>query len=315
MLRHATSLAIFAATATSATAAPPAFHDAVAADGPILWYQLNEAAGSTTVLNHGSLGPAYNGTCFNGVTLGVGTSSGDTGASFDAAGHQYIESGAVAPSSMLGNPTFTAETVVRVSAAPLFIYPPFLHWGAPSTGHSVYFSLWTTAPNRVYAGFYNGGLRGTCTFNNSAWAHIVWVRDSAGGANGQYQGTTVYINGAPVALEPDTALPGAPVIDVTATTFRVQRATDFDRYFSGVMDEVVLYPTALSPGQVRAHFRTLGLPACGADFDGHCGVNIGDFLAFLAAYAGGNARCDINLDGRLDIADFLAYLAAYAEGC
>jgi hypothetical protein len=308
-------LVALAACPAAAFAAPPAYHAAVAADNPILWYQFNEPAGSATAINYGTLGTPYDGAYLNGAAPGAATSSGDTGVSFNAAAQQYVESAAVAPASMLGNPTFTAETVVAITPGTASDYAPFLHWGAAATGESVFFSLWLGAGDRIFAGFYNGGLRSVCAFPHVTWLHVVWVRDSAGGANGQWAGTTLYINGSPVATEHDDVLVGAPVINITPTTFRVQRSTDRSRYFGGTMDEVALFPVALTPEQVRAHYQALALPACGADFDGQCGVNVADFLAFLAAFAAADPRCDINHDARIDVRDFLAFLQAFANGC
>jgi hypothetical protein len=57
------------------------------------------------------------------------------------------------------------------------------------------------------------------------------------------------------------------------------------------------------------------LGTCPADFDGNGAVMIQDLLAFLGAYAAGDARADVNLDGLLTVADFLAFLSAYAAGC
>lgn len=274
--------------AATAVAAPPEFHAAVGAKTPALWYRFGEQAGATSTANFGSLGAAFDGRAFNGVTFGVATAGGDTGARFNQAAQQYVESLSAAPASLTGNPTFTAEVIVRADGAgqPFFNYAPFLHWGAAATGRSVYFSLWFNSITRFYAGFYNGGLRMNCEVPLSQWYHIVWVRDSNNGANGQYQGTTLFVNGVEVFLEPDTVLPGAPVIDVTSTTFRVQRATDLVRYFSGVIDEVVLYPRALSRGEVLSNYEALGFETrpCRADLNGDCDVDFNDLLEYLNLY-------------------------------
>ena len=300
----------------TAMGAPPEFHDVVTDDAPILWYQFGEPAGTAIATNHGSLGSAYNGTYFNGVALGIATSSGDTGACFEWGMEQYVESGSAAPTSMRGNPTFTAETVVFVPAdAAATSWPPFLHWGGPTTGNSVYFSLQRNRRHIVYVGFYNGGLRSECSINLDEWNHFVWTRDSGGGTNGQYDGTTLYVNGEPVSLVVDTDLPGAPVINVTSSAFRVQRAQSSFRYFDGIMDEVMLYDRLLTPEEITEHFTSLGITPteCVAEFDDNCGVTSDDFFAFIEAYLGGDA--DVNDDGETNSNDFFVFLAAFFAGC
>lgn len=301
---------------TTVHAAPPEFHTAVTADAPMLWYRFNENVGAAQAVNYGSLGATHNGVYRNNVTLQTPTSGGDTGAGFIAAQQQWVESLGVAPASLTGNPSFTAEAVVFFGPQTQNPnYSPFLHWGAPATGRSVYFSTWNTIANRGYVGFYNGGLRMRCNLRSNAWNHLVWVRDSAGGTNGQYVGTTLYVNGEVAALEQDTVLPGAPVINVSATTFRVQRATDLTRHFTGTMDEVVLYDHLLTAEQVRAHFLALGVPpvVCRANVNGDCDLNSQDFFDFLARFFDNNG--DYNEDGSTNSQDFFDFVSDFFSGC
>lgn len=312
---------VCAVVVAPAVAAPPAFHDAVAGDDPILWYPLNEPAGATTVANAGSLGSAYDASVHGTVTLGVASASGDSAAQFIRTGNPYLESGADAPSSMLGNPTFTAEAVVYIpSSGASTLWTPLLHWGAGGTAQEVYFSLQQNRNNVFYVGFYNGGLRGVCTFRLDDWNHFVWTRDSGGGANNAYTGTHLYVNGEPVALEVDTNLPGfsAPP-SVTATPFRVQRGSDFVRHFDGTLDEVALYDHLLSPADVRAHFDALGIndPVhCKADLVAPCGVlDFFDVQRFLQLFASQDPLADLNGDDRYDFFDVQSYLQVFSSGC
>src|SRR5437867_9491426 len=106
-------LAGLTAIAPPAFGATVAFQNDIAAQNPLLWYQLNETNGPA-VLNHGSLGSGFNGTAFNGPTFGAPGDGGDTGVNFiNGSGQQrYIQSGNTAPAGLLGNPTFTAEALV-----------------------------------------------------------------------------------------------------------------------------------------------------------------------------------------------------------
>jgi len=330
-LSRSISCALAGLSASAAFAAPPQFHAVVAADAPSLWYRFNELPGATTAINYGTLGPSFNGNLFNGIGLNAPSLGGDTAYGFQAASQPYVESISPAPATFTGNPTFTTEAVVYVNRNANLAdvgYPPFLHWGGPTTGRSVYFSLHHRASNKAYVGFYNGGLRMNCVFTDNEWHHFVWVRQ--GGAT-QWTGSTLYVDGQPVILEPDTNLIGAPTIDVTSTTFRVQRATDFNRYFSGRIDEVALYNRMLSADEVREHYNALAYTPfrCIADVDDgsstgtpDCGVTIDDLLYYLGLFADGVIQADVDdgsstgtPDGGVTIEDLLFYLVRFAAGC
>lgn len=296
-------------------AAPAAYHNAVSADAPSLWHQFNETSG-TTVINHGSLGAAFNGTYFNGVTLGATTIGGDAGAGFNLAQQQYVESLAAAPAQFTGNPSFSVETLVLVSAS-TGLYPPFLHWGTGFTGREVYFSLWNNSPARFYAGFYNGGVRTATTATTNRFFHYVWVRNAAGGASGQHAGHTLYVNGRCVSFEPDTALVGAPVINVASATFRVQKARDFTRFFTGTMDEVALYTTLLTREDVQVRAAALGLDDCAGDVDFDRDVDFADLNFLLTQFnqVGGCYQADLNGDSAVNFADLNLVLSAFNSAC
>ena len=308
---------------------PPArandFHDAVASSEPALWYQLNEA-GCSTRINHGSLGPEY-----DAFQLGLPAGStddtpvGDGGIVYAQNLQHYLESIANAPEPFLGNPTFTCETIVRINSetAPPINWAPFLHWGSPASGGGVYFSLQGNVNDRLYAGFDDRGLRAQSRITPDQFYHVVWVRDSFDGAATPQEGSTLYINGQHVGLEDDTDLVGGTAINVTATPFRTQRATDFVRYFSGTMDELALYDRALTPAEVAAHFATLALPGYGCTGDLSADNTIGpaDLAVLLSAWTGSTPYdpCppligpDFNGDCRVDSADLATLLANWGE--
>ena len=292
--------------AGAAIAAPPEFHDAVAKSEPILHYQLNETEGDA--VNYGSLGPDFNATYHGAPMRGAATSSGDAGVRCTSV-TDFIESMMPAPTQLTGNPTFTVETVVFVPGnAASQNYPPFLHWGAAGTMNSVYFSLHHHSNNRAFAGFYNGGLRASNTFTNDQWLHIVMVREGGGNAA---EGTTLYIDGIPVPLEADTFLCcNFATPTVTSTTFRINRATDSNRFFQGTMDEIVLYDRALTQDEVCAHYAALDL--CTADINGDEQVDVDDLLTLLSSWGPcDDCASDTNDDGVVDVTDLLFLLGAW----
>jgi hypothetical protein len=238
-------------------AARPEYQSLIQLSAPSLYYQFNEASG--VALNHGSLGSDFDLTYFGAPTRQAATLAGDTGVAFSTVA-DYLESGSVAPAQFLGNPTMSAEALFYVPIGGLCTtWAPFLHWGpsplGSETAKSVYFSFSNNDPTAAFAGFYNGGLKSaTGSMPLGHWHHFVWVRVGGGNA---LTGTTVYIDGQDVtgtlvqdALPANTLTPA-----VTATEFRVNRARDLIRYFTGTLDELVLYDRALTAQEVTDHYH------------------------------------------------------------
>lgn len=325
------TVSVSLAAASAALSAPPDFQTQVAAGNPLLWYKLNEPAGATQIINYGSLGAAFNAAVPAGLGLGATTIGGDTGVAFNGSFGQFLQSGAAAPASLTGDPTFTCETIVRIAAntSQSCGYPPLLYWGANGTGLSVYFSLHHFSGVRPYTGFYNGGLRAACDQPMNRFIHLVWTHQGGGG---QWSGSTLYVNGRAVSTEQDNVLIGASNIAVVSSPFYINTATDCFRRFSGIMDEIVLYDRVLSASEVSAHFGTLSLPKCAADVTGLGGsascsadgsITPDDLIVFLSAFFSGNlAVADVaslggNLlpDGQLTADDIIAFLAVFFAGC
>lgn len=312
--------AVFAGLAGSmvsvAQAAPPEYAALVQQAQPLVWYRFGEASG-TAVTNSGTLGAAQNATAFNGVIRNEPTAAGDAGVGFNPTTQPYIESANLVPASLTGNPTFSIEIIVRVDG-PASLWAPFLHWGQGGTGREVYFSARNSEENRVYAGFYNSGLRTVCKTGTGPgkWYHIVWVRDAGNGGNNSLTGTTVYVNGEAVDLVRDEFLQGAVTPTVVATTLRIQKARDFTRYWGGVLDELALYGRVLSVEEIQERYATLNfglqLKFCPADFNGDCLVDDFDFTLFATYYNNFvDTRGDLDGNGLTDDTDFVLFAQAY----
>mgnify|MGYP001233778966 FL=1 len=234
MRKELTVLAAVVCLSAVAHGAPDSFATQVNNSQPALWYRFNEASG--TIINHGSLGAPYNANTFNGVIYAQPTSGGDTGVGFNANTQPYIESITAVPSSLTGNPTFSAEAIVRIDSQGA-LWAPMLWWGTNPTGTSVWFSIQGNNYDRFYAGFYNSGLRTVCRTKQSVWYHVVWTRDSNNGTNDSLTGTKFYINGQLAEMTRDESLLGAVPVNVASSKFRIQKAADFTRFFSGGLDE------------------------------------------------------------------------------
>lgn len=306
-----------------ASAAPPDFHQAVGASAPNLWYKFNEPANATAIINYGSWGSAYNAKPFNGVLLNQASSLGDPAVRFNQATQPYIESDSVVPAALTGNPTFSIEAIVKVEGQGT-LWAPFLFWGGNTTGSSAWMSIRASEPDRYFAGFYNSGLRSVCRTSGTAWYHIVWVRDSAGGTRNSLTGSTLYINGEPAQLVRDEVLAGPVTPNLIASKFRIQKAGDFTRFWSGAMDELALYTRALTLDEVQTHALAFGVGAtakfCPADLNADCLVDDSDFQIFARSYdillcsdptMPFNCPADLNKDTLVDDQDFGVFVQAY----
>ncbi len=83
-------------------------------------------------------------------------------------------------------------------------------------------------------------------------------------------------------------------------------------------ENIVITGTARGGTSGFMDFLTLRYPSqagCPADFNGDGTVNTLDVLAFLSAWAAGDASADFNDDGNIDTLDVLAFLNAWNAGC
>lgn len=306
-----------------ASAAPPDFHQVVSLSQPNLWYKFDEPANATAIINHGSWGTPFDAKPFNGVLLNQASSLGDPAVRFNQATQPYIESDSVSPAALTGNPTFSIEAIVKVEGQGT-LWAPFLFWGGNTTGSSAWLSIRGNNPDRYFAGFYNSGLRSVCRTTGTAWYHIVWVRDSAGGTRDSLTGSTLYVNGEPAQLTRDEQLQFGILPNVIAGKFRIQKAGDFTRFWSGAMDELALYTRALTADEVQTHALAFGIATtvkfCPADLNADCLVDDLDFQIFARSYdillcsdptMPFNCPADLNKDTVVDDLDFGVFVQAY----
>ncbi len=316
----AAALLLFAsAPASESVGAPASFHARVQSKSPLLWYRLGETSGNA--INSGTLGASHDAT-FNGtIGRGVSTFVGDGGSRFDSS-DDFLES--LSASTVTGNPSFSCEAIVRLdSPGNAANWGPFLHWGQGTNAREVYFSVSNALNDRLYAGFYNGGLRTASVVPTNQWIHVVWTRIGGSASN---TGSKLFINGRAVAMEIDPALsPGvftSAQINVVATTFRVNRATDFigSRFFTGSLDEVALYGRRLTATEVRNNAMESGLPGaamCDGDADGDHAVNFTDLNIVLSEFGqnGVGLDGDLNDDGTVNFTDLNIVLSSFGVVC
>lgn len=304
-------LALAGSVSTIALAAPPEFAASVSTSQPLLWYRLNEASGN--FVNSGSLGAGFNAFSVGTITRSAPTAIGDTGVGFKQGG--YIESLGVSP--LTGNSTFSIEAVVKLSGnGQASFWGPFLHWGdggANRTGKEVYFGIQGNDNARIFAGFYNGGIRTPYQLDPDTWMHIVWTRQGGGDSENT---SKLYINGCLIATERDTVLQFIPAaaINVIASSFRINEARDFlgSRYFTGTLDEVALYDRILTADEIA--FRG-SIYKCPADRNCDAIVDLNDFFDFFNCWDLTQPCADLDGSGEVDLGDFFTFFNGFDNQC
>lgn len=234
------------------------YSPAVLADGPLAYYRFNDPARSTTVLNHGSLGPAANGSSLNSHPVG-----GALAGSPDAAAY-YNGTGArtLVPFQPGNNPpegeSFTIEAWFMVTKEVSDSPGPCPLFNRLSSGNRQGWVFFQRSPTtgwnfRMYHGVSSDvGVSVTGQASSpeagkaGTWSHMVvtW--------NGPSSTATMYVNGENVGSA------SGPYVANTADNARplsVGSYNDGANPFSGAVDEVAFYKKTLTEAQITAHYQ------------------------------------------------------------
>jgi hypothetical protein len=280
-----------AGTASSAGTAFATYREEVIADGPHSYWRLGEATGPAAADETGT----NPGTYAAGVALGRPsplTTEPDTSASFDG-----VDDYALVPDSATLDMTtaVTLEFWARRSAVTS-------RWeavvGKPGDGRSRLenYAVWLNTNDSYYAYFGNGSsyvsVR-TSAVKDRLWHHVVAIHDGSA--------IRIYLDGVLKESKPVTLR-----LTANANPLNIGRASNNTSFFTGQLDEVAIYPTALSPERIAEHFAkgdgaapavTLTSPAAGSlssdltpTFGGLAGTALGDATtATINVYAGASA--------------------------
>jgi hypothetical protein len=242
-------LLAWAVVPTSVQAAPNRFATEVLADNPFGYWRFNEAPGATTAadlsgnLNHGTYSAA-------GITLGQpGLYGGDNAALFDGSGVGRV---VVVNSATLNPLHITMEALVSY-AGPNGFQQRIVEKSFFAGGFQAGYNLSILDDGHVQVELRAGGgptlVSSVATVPLNVPIHLV----------GTYDGTNIriYINGA-LDTDAPAAFPGD--IQANPTTdlgLGNQAELTRPRQFNGIIDEVALYPEALTPERVQAHVDAL----------------------------------------------------------
>ncbi|MHB1844345.1 MAG: LamG domain-containing protein [Deltaproteobacteria bacterium] len=221
---------------------------AVLADAPVAYYRLDESSGSRAA---DASGHGQSGSYGSGVTLGVSgllTGDPDLAAGFPGGAWTSADLVTVPPSSLL-EPTgaVTIELWLRQPAVNHATFPGLASYGAQSSGQPWALQL---DPTQGLFDFYLKTSSGSFDLQSQTVAaanrpvYVVATYDGAA--------ASIYVDGVLDASKPVTgtltgydALNGLAIGGSLGTT----RPT-----FTGTLDEVAIYATALSKAQIQAHF-------------------------------------------------------------
>ncbi len=213
-------------------------------DSPSLYWRLGEKAGSTTVADSSqSRSP---GSVFNGVTLGASsTVAPGTSAAFNGA------DGTISSDrSYTGPSTYSEEVWFNTTTAD---GGKLIGFGDQRSGFSGNYDRHVFMENsgQLTFGVWTGQastITSPRSYNDGAWHQMVATQDGT-------DGMKLYVDGALVGTNPQTQAQGYTGF------WRIGGDSSWggnSAFFNGKLDEAAVYPTALSPTQVRAHYQASG---------------------------------------------------------
>ena len=220
------------------------YGEAVLADGATNFWRLGEPSGSA-VVDWAGAGDATAGSGVTRGATGALANSSNGASTFDGSGNGFFAS----PNSQQGPNTFSTEAWFKTTTTS---GGKIVGFGNSPTGNSNNYDRHTymDGSGKVIFGVYNGStstIRSAQSYNDGQWHQAVASLSPAGMA--------LFIDGKKVASRSD----------VTTGQFYTGQwrvggdsTWEGDNYFDGDIDEVSVYPTALTSAQVNQHWVASG---------------------------------------------------------
>ena len=215
------------------------YREAILGDGPIAYWRLGEAPGAATAIDElGGHPGTYQGAPSLGVS-GLLPGDRDTAAAFDGIDDRL--------SAEINLPagSFSLEALIRPVALPPAEASLFAM--EPAGGSGFRFGVSPAGALVLRVDPAGSGPVEVATSDGAIAAggahHVVATRSGTT--------VTIYVDGASAAQA------SAPIVS-PLYGFTIGAANGWG-YFAGIIDEPAVYPTALAPAQVGAHFAAAGL--------------------------------------------------------
>jgi PKD repeat protein len=273
--------------AAGAGSALSRYQDLVLSDGPQEYWTLNETSGSTMT----DLAGVDNGNKSSQVSQGVaGAIFGESGTAFRLSGSSSNSTmNSTVPQSSMDN--FSTEAWFRTTSnrgGQIIGFDNSTAGGSSYADRHLYLSNTgqvnlAVKPNNVVK-----SLTSAPGYNNGAWHHVVGTLSG--------KGMTLYVDGVQVGFSADTK---------TGMQFATRNGywkmggdnlnglpnRPTSNYLAGDLDEIAVYPVAISPAQVLSHY-TLGATGVGP--------NLPPQAAFTASVSTLNATVDGSMSADSD---------------
>ncbi|SDL13680.1 Concanavalin A-like lectin/glucanases superfamily protein, partial [Arthrobacter sp. ov407] len=259
----------------------------VLADGAGSYWRLGEASG-TSLVDWAGWTDAVAG---SGVTRGgAGAITGDANkaTTFDGT----INGSASTQTAIPGPDVFTAETWINTTTS---AGGKILGFGNNASGVSSNYDrqIYMDNDGHIYFGVYTGStetLRAGGTYNDGQWHHIV----ASLGSNGM----ALYVDGKRVGQRADVTQgqPYSGYWRIGGDNLSSWPGDPRSDFFQGAIDEVSIYPQAVTVQQVQKHYidsgRTLNIPVAPADNYGKAVFQAGPDLYWRLGESNGNIAAD-----------------------
>ncbi|MGI8867725.1 MAG: PKD domain-containing protein [Mycobacteriales bacterium] len=265
----------------------------VTADGASAFWRLGEPSGPT-VYDHAG---------FNDAAAQAGVTRGSTGAISGDPDQASTFSGtntgfAVSNSTMTPTPSFSIEAWIKTTTTS---GGKIVGYGSANSGDSGSYDrhIYMDNAGHVIFGVYTGGVHivpSPATYNDGAWHQIVASQDSA-------NGMALYVDGKRVARDQSTttAQPYTGYWRIGGDNLNGWPNQPSSNYFGGTIDDVALYPSAISLSTIQRHYtdsgRTLNIPVPPADNYGKAVYQSGPDFYWRLGEATGTTAADSSVNG------------------